>query len=187
MAALRLENFKDLMVTPEPPELGPGPRKGVQPEAPLRKALDEHFRGTNLASEREQLVRALILLWHDHLDAAHGIAQDVANADGAFVHGIMHRREPDYGNAGYWFHRVGKHPAFVDLAANLGTLAGLKADADLREKLIPKGKWDAMGMISACEQAARAGRNSRETQTLREVQQIETETLISWLLREAKG
>ena len=187
MSALRLENFKGLMATPEPPELGPGPRNGVHPEAALQKALDEHFRGKNLASEGEQLVRALILLWHDHLNAAHVIAQDVANADGAFVHGIVHRREPDYGNAGYWFHRVGKHPAFADSGGKRGDTGWIEGRCGFAGESDPKGNWDPVGMISACEHAARTGGQDNQTHTLREVQRVETETLIHWLLREAKG
>ena len=179
MSGLSLQQVKDLMTTPEPAGLGPGPRSGVQSEAALTKALDESFRGSKVASDRVQLIRALIFLWHDHLDTAHRIAQEIQTADGAFVHGIVHRREPDYGNAAYWFRRVGLHPAFAELAANAGALAGVSTEAALKAKLIPNGKWDPMGMISACEQAS----VKRWVETLRKVQQVETESILNWLLR----
>ena len=155
MPGLRLWQFKDLMATPEPPGLGPGPRAGVQGEAALSKALDEHF------------------------DTAHGISQEIETADGAFVHGIVHRREPDYGNAAYWFRRVGQHPAFAELASSVGALASVNTDADLKAKLIPNGRWDPMGMISACERASR----KRWVETLRDVQRVEAESLLNWLAR----
>src|SRR6188508_1192336 len=104
----------NLLETAQLPELGPGPRAGVRGGRELREAVAEALNGTN--GERAELITALVLLWHDHLDAAHTIAQDLANSDGAFVHGIMHRREPDYSNAAYWFRRVGDHPAFPALA-----------------------------------------------------------------------
>src|SRR5437867_2459147 len=95
-----------LLATPEPPELGPGPRPGVKSLPSLNPLIDHALRSCALASLPCHLIRALTLLWHDHLDAAHTIAQSIENADGSYVHGILHRREPDYGNARYWFHRV---------------------------------------------------------------------------------
>ena len=107
-----LEKF---LQTSTPPELGPGPRDGVQPQARLLRDLDSVLSQTGLPSRSQELIRALVLLWHDHLDSAHTIAQDIENVDGAFVHGIMHRREPDFGNGRYWFRRVGDHPSFPDI------------------------------------------------------------------------
>ena len=52
------------------------------------------------------LLRAL---WHDargEWDAAHNLAQDVDNADGAWVHAYLHRKEGDQGNAAYWYRRA---------------------------------------------------------------------------------
>jgi hypothetical protein len=50
-------------------------------------------------------------LWHagrNEWDAAHGIAQTVDDAEGAWVHAHLHRREGDLGNASYWYSRAGK-------------------------------------------------------------------------------
>ena len=75
-----------LLATPNPPELGPGPREGVQPVAALEHALAEWSSATSVSRRNQDLVRALILLWHDHLDESHTISQSIENADGAFVH-----------------------------------------------------------------------------------------------------
>ena len=32
----------------------------------------------------------------------------MADADGAWVHAYLHRKEGDIGNAGYWYQRAGK-------------------------------------------------------------------------------
>jgi hypothetical protein len=44
----------------------------------------------------------LLALWWDakgDWEKAHGIAQDVAGADGAWVHAYLHRKDGDLGNA----------------------------------------------------------------------------------------
>src|SRR5215469_5876032 len=104
-------DFAKLLDAPKLVELGPGPRDCSLPAAKLDEALRPLFDAHKLPPHSRDLVRALLLLWHGHLDAAHVIAQEVENADGSFVHGIVHRREPDYSNASYWFRRVGTHPA----------------------------------------------------------------------------
>lgn len=56
----------------------------------------------------------LLALWHDahgDWDEAHRVAQDVDDEDGAWVHGYLHRKEGDHGNAGYWYRRAGRSPA----------------------------------------------------------------------------
>ena len=50
-------------------------------------------------------------LYVDELDRSHHVSQSIDNATGSFWHGIMHRREGDFGNSHYWFRKVGHHPA----------------------------------------------------------------------------
>src|SRR5262245_28695382 len=56
-----------------------------------------------------------LYLYFSCLDEAHEIAQAVETPEGSFWHGIMHRQEPDPGNASYWFRQVGLHPIFPAL------------------------------------------------------------------------
>jgi len=169
-----------LLDTPEPAELGPGPRKGVLQEAALNRDLDKLFSSTDLPKERQQLIRALLLLWHDHFEPSHSISQSIENADGAFVHGILHRREPDYSNAAYWFRRVGKHAVFSKLADRAKALVDKAGQSQLIQTLIRGGQWDAFGLIDACEQANRRGVLESETRLLRQIQQIETRLLLGY-------
>jgi hypothetical protein len=150
----RFTELQFLLATPEPPDLGPGPRAGVKTLPTLNPLIAHALHSCALSSIRCDLVRALILLWHDHLDDAHTIAQQIENADGSYVHGILHRREPDYSNARYWFHRVGKHPAFAALADRTITLLASKDQAALLRQLVPRGHWEASAFIDACEEAS---------------------------------
>ena len=100
--------FKSAIATPEVPMLGPQPRGGTMGETDVLGLLELYF-GANQTPERSrQLLRSVALLWHDHLDASHTISQGIETREGSWLHGIMHRREPDYGNAKYWFRRVGR-------------------------------------------------------------------------------
>jgi len=174
-------DFSRFLATPELPELGPGPRKGVQTQAQLDAALDISLQQSQTSVERLQLIRALVLLWHDHLASAHELAQTIDSQDGAFVHGIMHRREPDYSNAAYWFRRVGPHPVFSEIAKRAKELPGSKSNASLYHQLVKESAWDPFGFIDACKDAATNPAADADQRYLREVQRIETESLLDWL------
>ena len=63
---------------------------------------------------------ALRALWHDargDWDAAHGIAQDIHDRSGSWVHAYLHRKEGDQGNAAYWYRRAGQSSASGPLDA----------------------------------------------------------------------
>jgi hypothetical protein len=169
-------DFTQFLATAEPAQLGPAGRPGTQSQEALDKQLAPLLEASNLPENNQQLIRALVLLWHDHLDDAHRIAQDVDNADGAFVHGIMHRREPDFGNAAYWFRRVGRHPAFPELANRVN--ATFQSDQTMTG-LGRNGEWDPFGFITACEAAAT--KTASQQQALRSVQQVEFEVLMAYL------
>src|SRR6478735_7782256 len=101
--ATNWELVQQLIQTPEPPGLGPERRASEKSNSNLRERIDQILEKTNLRREKAELIRSGVLLWHDELEASHVISQSIENSDGSFLHGIMHRREPDYGNAKYWF------------------------------------------------------------------------------------
>ena len=169
-----------MLATPELPYLGPVTRPGTQSQKMLDRALDSIFSDSKIPSARHQLIRALILLWHDHLEPAHVIAQSIENADGAFVHGIMHRREPDYGNAKYWFRRVGRHSAFPVIATRTAELLKAKNQPALLKRLAPGDEWDAFAFVDLCEEVSESN-TSDVASLLREIQRIETESLLQTL------
>ena len=63
------------------------------------------------ASGGKEFDGVLLALWWDargDWKRAHEIAQDVSDADGAWVHAYLHRKEGDLGNAAYWYRRAGR-------------------------------------------------------------------------------
>jgi hypothetical protein len=120
-----------------------------------------------------KLVRAGLFLHFNYWDEAHEMAQDVETPDGSFWHGIVHRLEPDPGNAAYWFRRVGAHPVFPALRTRAGEL-GYRSGAT----------WDPIAFIDYCENA-RPG--SEEERIAKEVQRAEWELLFDYCARQAKA
>lgn len=176
------EGFKGLL-TGGPPDLGPGSRADAMSQEELDKVLGLLLSDTDLPAVSQKLVRGVVLLWHDHLDAAHTIAQDVESADGSYLHGIVHRREPDYGNAKYWFRRVGRHAAFAVIAEKVAGLLESKKEHSLQKELMPGGEWDAFAFIDLCQRASGRATDKGLAETLRQIQAIEFEVLLEHFLR----
>ena len=91
----------------------PLPRLGAGPICPrLSRWLRDPVRSRELTNK----LKAGLWLLAGDLDASHEFSQSIDDPDGSFWHGIMHRREGDFGNAKYWFRRVGDHPVLKELA-----------------------------------------------------------------------
>ncbi|MHC4879053.1 MAG: hypothetical protein ACYTGL_21585 [Planctomycetota bacterium] len=120
----------------------------------------QQFRPDETANDPVALHSGLWLI-HDFLDESHELSQSIqgrgSDRNGDYWHGIMHRREPDWGNSKYWFRRVGDHPVFFDLAGIAGRLlksSGL-AEADQWSRSLASSSWDPFAFVDLCESAAR--------------------------------
>lgn len=64
------------------------------------------------------LSQSLQAMWHDgknDWESAHNIAQDLASAEGSWIHAYLHRKEGDEGNAAYWYRRAGRQMPRISL------------------------------------------------------------------------
>lgn len=150
--------------------------------AELEGKLDQFIAGHASVSGAAQAVRSAALLWHDHLEESHRISQGLHDANGSFLHGIMHRREPDFGNAKYWFRHVGQHPAYGEIAPTVSALLRREGDKfGLQAKLVASGGWSPPGFVDACEEAAGEALGSPRRETLRQIQAVEFDALLRCL------
>jgi hypothetical protein len=110
-----------------------------------------------------------LLQIHDFWDESHKAAQEADDLGerlvSAYWHGIAHRREPDAGNAAYWFRRVGRHPVFRPLAEAARAVID---DPEIAAKLLPRGAWDPYAFIDFCGSA-----NSGAVPLARKLQRVE--------------
>lgn len=163
--------MSEWLATEELAGLGPDRRPGALSIA----EIDAKLPKTD-PSDRARLVRAVLYLWHDHLDESHRIAQEIENPDGSLVHAMMHRREPDFWNSKYWLRRAGPHPAFAKLGPRAAELLARSGNAPLARRLAPQGRWDACAFVDAVEEAG-----PREVELLKQVQKLEFEAVLAHL------
>jgi hypothetical protein len=101
-----------------------------------------------------ELFRGGLFYALDALDPAHAIFQEDSSPEGAYWHGMLHRREGDFWNSKYWLQRAGRLPA----------LAGIP-------------EFEPVQFVNRCERAAqRAG--ARDPEDLLDLQRLEWEHLL---------
>jgi hypothetical protein len=118
-----------------------------------------------------------LLLYLGDWEAAHKVAQDIHTTDGSYWHAIIHRQEPDAGNAGYWFRQVGNHPIFPGLREDTGRILG-------RYPLVSfklHSTWNPSAFIDLCEVALEKPGSDSERAAI-EVQHAEWRRLFDWCL-----
>ena len=162
-------------------DLGPGrPNEAVRVQLQALTADGLFAPAKVRRPDFAQACMAGLWLYHDFLDESHTLSQDLSTVEGSYWHGIMHRREPDYDNAKYWFRRVGSHPVFEPLRQRAAKLA----DAAGGEFLRTQAAWDPYAFIDLCE-AAERGRGPEAL--CRQVQRVEWTLLFAYCYHQALG
>jgi len=178
-----------------------GPAEGgarlmpLAPDGPWRHEGWERLKGCStealfdqapVSGEFASCVESALYLYFSDLDRSHTISQNISSTTGSFLHGIMHRQEPDFSNAKYWFRKVAGHPVFGALRdAALATLSEGGA-AGLRGSIEGHVEWDALWMVDQCEAAHRGGGRALEDQLLR-IQRAEWQAVFDYCYRRAVG
>jgi hypothetical protein len=162
-------------------DLGPG-----SANEPMRPSLADLTVEKLLAPaevRRPDFARACLSglwLYHDFLDESHALSVEIATAEGSFWHAIMHRREPDYANAAYWFRKVGPHPVFDALAP-----AALELAAASSVPVATPSPWNPFWFIDFCESCVVRKEPGEELARL--IQKREWELLFEYCYRQAIG
>jgi len=140
--------------------------------------VNQKASGLFPGSQAPEAALAGLWLYFSGLNQCHEIVQDLGSAEGSFWHAILHRQEPDAGNASYWFRRTGRHPVFGELRQRACEIAALHP----RLKFRVSESWDPFAFIDFCE-SARQEPGSHSEQVALEIQRAEWELLFDHCAR----
>lgn len=163
--AERGQRLMPLVAKPDP--------QGV-PDTLQRATASKLFQG----SFSPEGALAGLWLYFGEFDAAHSIAQDLNTSEGSFWHAILHRREPDAGNSGYWFRRTGNHPVFPAIAASAQDILSRYPNVGFAAS----NRWDPFAFVSFCETVRDSG-NADGLQAALEIQRTEWQILFDFCAR----
>jgi hypothetical protein len=133
-----------------------------------------------------QAWKAALHLWNDSLDAAHELVQELETPTGSALHGIMHRRESDFDNAKYWFHRAGDHPAFHSLQSRVTRFLAEQDQpigilSEVLGQIEQQGSWNPYLFTNAVAIVENRIGDDAARAVLEQLQQLELEALIRYL------
>jgi hypothetical protein len=125
-----------------------------------------------------QAALAGLWLYFSCFEECHHVAQDLNTPEGSFWHAILHRQEPDSGNAAYWFRRVGTHALYPRLFDAAQEIVSRHPEAEFR----PGANWDPFAFVMFCERARQQPDSPSERAAL-EIQRAEWQLLFDYCAR----
>jgi hypothetical protein len=116
-------------------------------------------------------------LYFSCFEEAHDLVSKSETRECELWHAILHRQEPDAGNAAYWFRKVGMHPTFSSISQAAILVLEKYPHVEFRA-----GKWDPFAFIAFCERA-RTQPGSAQEQAALEIQRVEWQILFDYCAR----
>lgn len=182
-----------LLSIPRLPAVGPG-QADASHTAALRSLTNADLASGHPIRDPVMLdcCRSGLWLWFDFLHESHSLSQEIETTTGSYWHGIMHRREPDYGNAKYWFRRIGDHPILEHVGP-----ACARALSELEQHgvcqldhttrwLIAGDRWDPFRFVDLCQSVSRSGGvGGAGVRACQEAARIEWEVLFDYCYEQA--
>lgn len=170
----------DLLNLKEPPSLGPGKPSMFNRIRVVGATLESLFMGITIKDfAMARCCHAGVMLMHDFLEESHQLSQHVENSSGFYWHALMHRREPDPGNAKYWFKEVGDHPIYEPLQQISLRLSAASPKCPLASAPI----WDPVLFVDFCE--AHRDKGTSEEMLARRLQIAEMRLLFDFCFSQA--
>jgi hypothetical protein len=147
-------------------------------------APQDLFRKPIRNKDEAASVLAGLWMWHDQLDPAHRIVQDIHTPTGSLWHAIIHRREGDFWNSKYWYNRARTHGSHTEMAATVARVLDQAGSIDRLSQLIDGGSWVPERFVDLVEQAHRNSSDPRR-EVLARLQVEEWKTVFEHTLRAA--
>ena len=119
-----------------------------------------------------------LYLYFSCFEEAHELADICETEEGELWHAVLHRQEPDSGNAAYWFRQAGPHKIFSALAVEAVAIVHRR----IKEAEFRVGRWDPFAFIAFCDRA-REQPGSMQEQAAREIQRAEWQVLFDYSAR----
>jgi hypothetical protein len=158
-----------------PPGLAQSKRSGILSIKTIHDFLFQRVSTNN--PKHTRVATGILLLWHDHWEEAHTIAQsDEGDPDHDFLHGMIHRREEDFANSKYWFRSAGNHPCLPLIAARVKTISSHNS---LVDKLTAEGVWNPLRFVDLVK-----NHTQDEAEIFRTIQAAEMMGFYEWLTGE---
>lgn len=155
-----------------------------------RLSTKELFSPSEIAAfEDARCIQSLLYLYFSDLNSSHQISQSIPSVTGSFLHGIMHRQEPDFPNSKYWFRKVKQHAVFPQLRKIAPQILNGDRDttgAKLCDEICGFEDWEPFWFIDKCQMAYQASMGDLE-QKLMEIQRLEWQLLFDYCYRRAVG
>ena len=127
--------------------------------------------------EEPEAPMAALFLYFSCFEEAHKLLEYCETPEGELWHAILHRLEPDSGNAAYWFRKAGPHPTFSLLAR-----AAVKILHRIRDAEFRTGRWDPFAFAAFCDRA-RKQPGSAQMRAAMEIQRAEWQILFDYCAR----